>query len=74
MKCSVYARTIDFFHDFLVKEKESIKFFHKISFLLFCFLFFLYSSNYFMEIDDYHGDDLVNPLQVVAQLSLFFFH
>lgn len=74
MKCSVYARTIDFFHDFMVKEKESIDFFHKICFLLSCFLFFLYSYNYFIHLGDYCKDDLLQPLQVLAQLSILCFY
>lgn len=76
IKCSVYARTIDFFHDLMVKEKDSIDFFHKISFLLSCFLFFLFSYDYFIDFDDDNdkGANLVNPLQVVAQLSCYLFY
>lgn len=38
-------------------------------------MFFLYSYNYFIDFDDDNGENfhLVNPLQVVAQLSCFLF-
>ena len=75
MKCSVYARTIEFFHDFMVKEKESIDFFHKLGFLISCFLLFFFSYNFYLSLDENHDNlNLVNPLQVVAQLCCFLFY
>lgn len=71
MKCSVYARTIEIFHDFMVKEKESIDFFLKVCYIFACFLVFVWSyKQMFPEIEK---GDLINPLQVSAQVSSFLF-
>ena len=73
IQCSVYARTISFFRNRFLKEKDFI---HQSFYIITCFLFFQYSYSYFFtfEISTYQGENLVNPLQVVAQLSLYLFY
>lgn len=78
MMCSVYARTIEFIQKKVVKSKESIDFFQKVCYIFACFCYFIYSYKYFHTLPDNVVEeskkDLVNPLQVVAQLSSFFFN
>ena len=74
-KNSLYERTIEL----IKKEEDFIYFFIKVCYILASFCYFVYAYQYFAalpeaEVEESIKKDLVNPLQVVAQLSLFFFN
>lgn len=74
-KYSIYNRTIEL----IKKEEDFIDFFLKVCYIFASFCYFVYAYQYFAalpeaEVEESIKKDLVNPLQVVAQLSLFFFY
>jgi len=72
-KYSLYERTIEL----IKKEEDFFDFYLKVCYIFVCFCYFIYSYNFFKtlpEVEESIKKDLVNPLQVVAQLSCFFFY